>query len=209
MRGLIRADYYMIKAEVKTYLILLGIFTILSFFRKSSDYIVTMQFVVTLMLSLSLMTIDENGKDAYYQQLPFDRRELVKEKYVRGFVFIVPFLIVGSFAGFIITLIYGADISNFFSEVVLSVVYLLQAMDFVIPICIKKEASKSRLLCGICVGVPSLVVTIVANVIIKDMHGINTELAFTLVMLVLVALALLLLPLSYRLSVKYYQAKEF
>lgn len=209
MRGLIRADYYMIKAEIRTYLILLGFFAVFSFFTKSSQYIVTMQFVVTLMLNLSMMTADENGKDAYYQQLPFERKELVKEKYLRGFVYLTPFLLGGCLIGLTVTLFYGLDMKGFISEVMLGVVYLLLSVNIVIPITIKRGTSKSRLICALCVTVPSLLVLNMVDFFVGDIPGIDKELVFTWIMLGLAVLALLSIPLSYRLSVKYYQQKEF
>ena len=209
MKGLIRADYYMLKAEIGTYLKMFGFFAVFSLFTKSSIYIMTMQFVISVMLLLSMMTVDENGKDAYYQQLPFDRKELVKEKYVRGCVFLIPLMLIADFIGFIVTLIYGLDFAQFFSNMMLGIVYLLLTIDIVIPIAIKRGAGKSRFICIFCVFLPPAVLIYPLNAFLKDTPGINADLAVTFLMLAVAVLVLLLVPLSYKLSVKYYQAKEF
>ena len=104
MKGLIKADYYMMKADIRSNLTILGFFALLSVFLKSPMYIMTMQSVVAILFLFSMLTMDENGKDAYYQQLPFDKKELVKEKYVRGFVFLLPFIFVSQVVGLVITL---------------------------------------------------------------------------------------------------------
>ncbi|MDC7286982.1 ABC-2 transporter permease [Blautia schinkii] len=209
MKGLIRVEYYMIKAEIWTYLKMFGLFAVFSLFVKSSLYIMTMQFVTSVMLLLSMMTVDENGKDAYYQQLPFDRRELVKEKYVRGCVFLIPLMLLADFIGFMITLIYGLDLVQFLSNMVLGIVYFLLTIDIVIPIAIKRGAGKSRFICIFCVVLPPAALIFPINAFMKGRPGINADLAATILMLIVVVLVLLLLPISYKLSVKFYQAKEF
>lgn len=209
MKGLIRAEYYMIRAEIGVYLKMLAFFTAFSLFIKSYLYVMTMQFVISVLLLLSMMAVDENGKDAYYQQLPFSRRELVKEKYMRGCVFLIPFMLGADVVGFIITLIYRLDMVEFFGEMTIGMVYLFLAIDIAIPIAIRRGAGRSRLLCIICVFVPCFLLVYPISVFLKGRPGINVEFVVLIMMLAVLALAVLLLPLSYKLSVKFYQAKEF
>ena len=209
MKGLIRAEYYMMKEQLVSLLKLYGFFAALSLFANSSMYIVNMQAVISAIMLISMMAVDENGKDAYYLQLPFDRRELVKEKYVRGCVFLVPFMLMANLTGFIITIICELDFLGFFTETAIGIIYLFLTMDVVIPIAIKKGASKSRTVCLICVFVLCYVLVYLTKVFLKDMPGIDFDLALMIVMWIAAALSVLLLPVSYKLSVKYYLEKEF
>lgn len=209
MKGLIRADYYMLKPQFGTYVKMFFFFIIFSVFMKSPMYLMNMQFVVSLMLLLSMMAADENGKDAYYQQLPFARKELVKEKYVRGIIFLLPFLLAADLIGFLITLIYGMDMIDFISQATLGIVYLLLSINIATPIVIKRGAAKSRFICIAFVLVPCLGLIFSTSYFLKGIPGINIDFVLMIVLAVLAALAVLLLPFSYRLSVKYYQQKEF
>lgn len=210
MKGMIRADYYMMKSTLKVVLITFGLFSIFSIFLKSPLYIITMQSMYAIMILISMMSMDENGRDAYYQQLPFDRKELVKEKYVRGFLFLVPFLLASDVEGFIITLVLKLDFMDFFSQAVLGIAYFLLAMDISIPVLIKHGATmKSRMLCMLFILLPSTLLISFTGTFIKDKPGMDFDSTATVLMLGASALAVLFLPLSYRLSVKYYQEKEF
>ncbi|MDC7286981.1 ABC-2 transporter permease [Blautia schinkii] len=209
MKGLIRADYYIIKEQLGSYFKLFGFFAVISLFAKSSMYIVNMQAVFSAMILISMMAADENGRDAYYQQLPFDRRELVKEKYVRGCVFLLPFMLMANFVGFIITLICELDFLRFFTDMEIGIVYLFLSIDIVIPFAIKKGVAKARLAGFAFVFVPCLVLVYLTKFIVEDMPGIDFVFVVTILMLVLAVLSILLLPFSYRLSLKYYQEREF
>ena len=69
MKGLIRAEYYMMKEQLVSLLKLYGFFAALSLFANSSMYIVNMQAVISAIMLISMMAVDENGKDAYYLSL--------------------------------------------------------------------------------------------------------------------------------------------
>ncbi|MDO4272433.1 MAG: ABC-2 transporter permease [Eubacteriales bacterium] len=209
MKGLLKSDLYMTKKEMINYYKMFGFFIILSVIMKSAIYVITMQLVITVMHLLNMMLLDENGRDAYYLQMPFSRKKLVAEKYVRAVVFLTPFWACAAVASLLITLIFHLDIGDFIGSCLLGVVYLVFSVDVIIPMAIKRGASRIRLLASIIILLPCTGIVLMASTYAKSVSWINSDTLMNYVMAVLAIAAVILLPASYQLSVKYYQKKEF
>lgn len=209
MKGLLKSDLYMMKKEMSSYFKMFGFFIVLSVFMKSANYVMTMQFVITIMHLLSMMAQDENGRDAYYMQMPFSRKEIVLEKYVRSFVFLFPFVVCAAAASLFITFFFHLEFTEFVGYCLMGIVYLVFSIDITIPLAIKRGASRIRLLASILILMPCMGIILATNSYVKNISWISSDTLMNYCIAVLAAVAILLLPVSYRLSVKYYQIKEF
>ncbi|WP_313132862.1 ABC-2 transporter permease [Anaerocolumna sp.] len=211
MSGLILKDILNLKKYMKQMGIILIVYLFMSISFKNPNLIVFMMVFVTTMLIVTSMAYDESTKwDKYALTMPITKKDLVKSKYV--------LLVLLALAGGVISLISAFILSKFigvsdYEEMLLTsagvVLASLLLFSIIIPIIFKMGTEKTRIIMIILFAVPTILITGFSK-IFKDLN--MPQLTAEQVKYLVYAspfIVLLIVFLSYNLSVSILNKKEF
>lgn len=208
MKGLLRKDIYMTAKYYRSILLVVAVFLLLTIFGDGSLFFLTYPVVLSGMLPMTLLSYDTHFRwEQYSGTLPYTRAQLVSAKYLVGLIFSGGVLLVclGVLAlrqilgdGFDWETFLGAGVICFGLGVV--------APTLLLPLAFKFGPEKGRLLfyifigalCGISFGFGET----------GFLSGLSIDNG-AVVALAAVGAALALYLLSWRLSIHFYQKREF
>lgn len=214
MKGLIVKDLLFLKGNLKTVIILFIAFICMSFSMKGMGFAFYLPFIA-IMMCTSTFSYDEYNKwDIYSTSLPISRKKIVKAKYLFSFLA----LIVSFFISLLVTFIVSNIQNNFDAEILLpSIVYGFLAISIVLsimyPLIYKWGVEKGR------VAVFIVIIIFAALIGLASFALKNISLPFSFSSfipffteyqyIILSVLAFLFLYISYLISYKIYEKKEF
>jgi hypothetical protein len=211
MSGLILKDILNLKKYMKQMGIILIVYLFMSISFKNPNLIVFMMVFVTTMLIVTSMAYDESTKwDKYALTMPITKKDLVKSKYV--------LLVLLALSGGVISLISAFILSKFigvsdYEEMLLTsagvVLASLFLFSIIIPIIFKMGTEKTRIIMIILFAVPTILITGFSK-IFKDLN--MPQLTAEQVKYLVYAspfVVLLIVFLSYNLSISILNKKEF
>ena len=89
MRGLIFKDFINMKKQMKTYIMLIVLWAIISVFSESGDFFSGVLLMIPALAVTAAMAYDDRYKwNGYALTMPVTRKDLVASKYVLSFIFI-------------------------------------------------------------------------------------------------------------------------
>ena len=208
MKGLLRKDIYMAAQYYRAVLLVVAVFLLLTIFGDGSLIFLAYPTMISGMLPITLLSYDTHFKwEQYSGTLPYTRAQLVTVKYLMGLIFSGGVLLVclGVLALRQI-LGDGFDLDAFLGAGLLCFVLGVAAPAFLLPLAFKFGPEKGRLL---------------FTVLIASLCGAGFALGQTdflsglaigntvVVALAAAGVTLALYLLSWRLSIHFYQKKEF
>lgn len=217
MKGLILKDFINLKKNFKIFGILTLFYVFLSFAMDSSSYFGTMYTFVFAMLTLSTYTFDEQAKwDGYAMTMPITKDQVVRSKYLVMF-----FLTVGSMIfsfGVLVLLNLIMRSENLFTGIITSALGAAIVVIFYcisIPFITKLGVEKSRFVIVAIYMIPFFAGSIIFRFIrerfpepprnLIRIGSFLVEYAYLLIP----AVVLFALYISYKISVRIYSKKEF
>ncbi len=211
MMSFIKKDFLMIKANIKTFLLIIA-FYIIMFFASEGEFDMTFFLpFVAVMLLFSTFSYDEfNNWNAYSITLPGGRKNAINGKYVGGILLIL----VSTILGFMISIglaVYN-DIFNL-EETLFSLLAVLSSMIIVIsityPLIYKLGLEKGRIAMMIIIFGGVGILSVLGKIIGID--NLNSILSFVIDWdyIVFPVLTIVSLVISYFISIKIYLKKEF
>ncbi len=217
MKGLLLKDFINLKKNFKIFGLLSIIYIVLAVASKDTGFfnsIITMLFAI---LTMSLFSYDDMAKwEIYGLTMPITREDMVKNKYAMLLLLTMFGIAFSSIISIGINIVLKkenlfASISNsFIGAFVVIVLYSI-----VLPIIIKLGVEKARIIILIIMVVPFAVVSAI-NAYLKEGFSVATGSLATLLYstssysyFLLPVIALLILYLSYRISVGIYRKKDF
>ena len=218
IKGLLIKDFKLMKAQMKFFIIIMIVWGIFMSSNFSISFFIGYMAVLFSFLTMSTMNYDEFEKGmAYIFTLPILRKDYIKEKYVFGFMIVALPTVFAACLSYVVAMIKGMDTD--LMEYLLSVVaslgagYLLLA--FEIPLQIKFGQEKSRIVSAISVGLMVGVMGAVGKV--NELQGIDsTEISSSIagigeevLVLLAVLIVVVLLCISYKVSCKFMEKKQF
>jgi ABC-type transport system involved in multi-copper enzyme maturation permease subunit len=215
MTGLILKDLYNLKRYLKQIGLIFVIFGFLALQSKDPTLFIGMVTMIFSMLVITSMSYDDFAKwDKYALTMPILRKDIVLSKYI---LFII-LMIVGTVASGILSLAMNIYLHlNKAMEVVVTCGVMMLVIIFLfsilMPLLLKYGVEKSRILIFVIVGAPAFF----GAVILRLMKYLNIpqpdeallEKLFSVLPYASIVLALLALILSYNISVRIYEKKEF
>lgn len=215
MRGLLVKDYLLLKNQKMYFLSLTIIFTLIAIFTHSPTLIITTLPLFISMFSVSTISYDEfdNGNPFLFT-LPFTKKQYVLGKYIFG----IGIGIIGVFVAAIILSIMSlfTTVDTGILIVALSSINLLIVfMAFLLPVQLKYGSEKGRLVNLVVIGVIWIVGVIILSIstMLKvDVKGILITIANLnpyVAMLVILIISLMIVYISYRVSIKLFSSKQF
>ena len=208
MKGLLRKDIYMAAKYYRAVFGMVAVFLLLMIFVDGSLLFLTYPVLLSGMLPVTLLSYDTHFKwEQYSGTLTYTRAQLVSAKYLMGLIFSGGVLLV-CLVVLALRQIQGGgfDLDAFLAAGLLCFVLGVAAPAFLLPLAFKFGPEKGRLL--FIVLIASLCGAGVALGQADFLSGLAMGNS-TLVALVTVGVTLVLYLLSWRLSIHFYQKKEF
>jgi hypothetical protein len=217
MKGLILKDFVNLKKNAKIMAVLAVFYGIMALTMKDTGFFSAIFTMLFAILTLSLYSYDDMAKwDAFALTMPVSKENIVQGKYIM--------MLLLTFIGFAFSLLFSvfthlsvkseslmSDIQN--CGIAAAVVIFFYSIT--IPIITKMGVEKARLIFFMVYFIPFLLATMLKKIanegqftIPKGVLGIlNTAAEYAYVIIPLVLAAALLI--SYKISVRIYQKKEF
>lgn len=216
MKGLILKDIYSIRITQKTYVLLFLFLCVFGYWMKSPGYVGTMCIVVFATAVLSLFNADQYYHwDTYAAALPLGKRIIVRARYM---LIIVMTLGLAVFTA-IMTGATAALLGMSVSEQVISSVSMCMIIPIfsgiIIPVIYKLGVEKGRVIFMMLFLIPFLVLTLLKDLIrgtavekllVNLQQNPNGQ---VIIAGILLAVSILVLAVSYMISIRIYSNKEF
>lgn len=207
MKGLLLKDFYMLKKYCKTYLLLVLVFLIASFYDSDNWFCYLYPCIFAGIIPITLLGYDERSKwNEYCSVLPYTKTQIVSSKYLMGiFIQVIVVLL------FVLSITLKMCISGLFNiKALLSVTSVmicvfLCSTAFCLPFMFKFGVEKGRLAYFFMIGASCAVASALAisQDGIPNLWGDGINASF-----VLLILSVGLYALSWYLSVAFYQKRE-
>lgn len=211
MAGLILKDILNLKKYMKQLGITLMVFIFIAINLKSPSYLIFMMILITSMMIVTSMAYDENTKwDKYALTMPITKKDLVKSKYVLLVIFALSGGIISLIIGFIISKLTG--VGNYEDMMLTSGGVALASLvlfSILLPVIFKMGIEKARIIMMIIFALPTILITGLAS-LLKDLSIQQpTEEQIRYLGYSSPFIVLLILVISYRLSVGILNKKDF
>lgn len=206
MKGLLLKDWYMSIRYCRAFLVLVGVFLVVSFFENDNFFFQLYPTMIASIIPMSLISYDERDRwTAYSGTLPYTRRQLVSAKYLIGLFFgAFSFLVsLAAFAVFMITSDTFSIESFLFIAVRLLVLGLI-GPTFLLPFVFKFGAEKGRIIFYVMIGLPCATGILLTGLGFQNALTQNNF----IILLVMGVLSIGLYALSWNLSIYFYQKRE-
>lgn len=217
MTGLILKDLVNLKRYGKTLVIVIAIYVVMSFINKDASMFNSIFTVVLAMITISSYSFDEAAKwDSYALSMPVNRKDIVKSKYYLLLIISAIGLGVNLIFSIGINLYIGSDnLLNGFEFSLIGAMGLLFLNSIIIPFITKLGVEKARIIMIIVFMLPTGIIYLGMNTLNKGTLIIPKQIleVGNLILqykYIIVPIALIIvLSISYNVSVKIYQKKQF
>ena len=217
MKGLIIKDLCVLKNQMKTLLLVLAFFIIFSIINEDATFILFLVPFYMIMILITTFNYDEFNKwDSYCNSLPLSRKEIVKSKYILFNATSLIVLILGILASFIIpSFIENTTFESLFASIIGVAFGICLVISLLIPFYYKFGSSKGRIMLFLCIVILALLIGAITSLdifnnkelmnIINSLNNLNLGM-FTLLLIIL---TVIIMSISYYISVRIYKNKEF
>ena len=217
MKGLIIKDLCVLKNQMKTLLLVLAFFIIFSIINEDATFILFLVPFYMIMILITTFNYDEFNKwDSYCNSLPLSRKEIVKSKYILFNATSLIALILGILASFIIpSFIENTTFESLFASIIGVAFGICLVISLLIPFYYKFGSSKGRIMLFLCIVILALLIGAITSLdifnnkelmnIINSLNNLNLGM-FTLLLIIL---TVIIMFISYYISVRIYKNKEF
>lgn len=211
MKGLIKKDFLLIKSNLKSFIVIILVFTLFSMKGEGFNVSFILPFLA-IMMFISTFSWDEfNNFNAYAITLPIGRRNIVKSKYISAIIFIAIATIIGLIITYLTTILSKNifDIEVILSNLFGTILGLSIILAIWLPIVYKFGVEKGRIM--LFVGVFAIVFLCVTLSKLFDFTSlINFLNSLDKVLFIAIPLSsIAIMVISYLISVRIYLKKEF
>ena len=207
MKGLLLKDFYMMLKYCRSYLLIAVVFFAMSFMSTENLIFIFYPCVISAMLPVTLLSIDERSRWLpYAATLPVTRAQIVSEKYLLGLIAQGALLIVTLLVQSAGMLSRGTfDAAELMTLALMLVVACFFAASIILPVMFKLGVEKGRIaylaVIGFICGASA-----VANTVFRDQ--LQAQVTPTGLLPILCIATVALYALSWRLSILFYQKRE-
>lgn len=212
MIGLLKKDLLVIKRNFKPMQLLIILVCIIPLTQNPQFALPIFGSIVVFFFSttaISIFSYDESARwDRYEPALPFKRKKLVGEKYILSIIFILSSTFISLLVSFLMTVYASIPIYQMLNATLISFLISLVYFSIMLPAIYKFGIELGRNILYVIILLPVSIITIIGMFKIKIDLGFiyNNYIFFKQVLLVL---TILIFYLSYKLSVKIYEKKQF
>lgn len=217
MTGLILKDLVNLKRYGRTLAIVIAIYAVMSFINKDASMFNSIFTVVLAMITISSYSFDEAAKwDSYALSMPVNRKDIVKSKYYLLLIISALGLGVNLIFSIGINLYIGSDnLLKGFEFSLIGAMGLLFLNSIIIPFITKLGVEKARIIMIIVFMLPTGIIYLGMNTLnngtltipkkIIEIGNLILQYKYIIVPIAII----IVLSISYNVSVKIYQKKQF
>ena len=217
MKGLIIKDLCVLKNQMKTLLLVLAFFIIFSIINEDATFILFLVPFYMIMILITTFNYDEFNKwDSFCNSLPLSRKEIVKSKYILFNATSLIVLILGIIASLIIpNFIENITFESIFASIIGVAFGICLVISLLIPFYYKFGSQKGRIMLFLCIVILALLIGAITSLDIFNnielMNLINNlnNLSLGMFALLLIIVTVIIMTISYYISIKIYSNKEF
>lgn len=216
MKGLIIKDLCVIKNQMKSLLLVLALFIFLSIANKDATFVLFLIPFYMIMILITTFSYDEFNKwECYCNSLPLSRKEIVKSKYILFNATSLIVLILGVLASFIIpNFIENTTFESIYASIIGVAFGICLVISLLIPFYYKFGSQKGRIMLFLIVAILALLIGTITSLDVFNnielMNIINSlnNLSLGMFTLLLIIVTIIIMTISYYISVKIYSNKE-
>ena len=208
MKSLILKDLTAFQSYVKTLVLFVLFFTIITFSMDDASFLSGMIILWMAMLPISSFSYDQHAKwDLFAQTLPVTRKQIVQAKYVLGLLFVGFATVLAIILNSIVSSVKSLPIEwNVLIESNLLIgLVAIVFLSILFPLIYKYGVEKSRMLIIVVVAIPTIIFVYFSNNNLQLLNNITPQ--------TLLAsggvFAIIAMVISYFTSLKLYTAKDF
>ena len=217
MKGLIIKDLCVLKNQMKTLLLVLLFFIIISIVNEDATFILFLIPFYMIMILITTFNYDEFNKwESYCNSLPLSRKEIVKAKYILFNAASLIILILGVLGSFIIpNFIENTTFESIFASIIGVAFAIYLVISLLIPFYYKFGSQRGRIMLFLCVTILALLIGVITSLdifnnielmsIINNLNNLSLGVFISLLLLIVI----IIMSISYFISVRIYYNKEF
>ena len=217
MKGLIIKDLCVIKNQMKSLLLVLALFIFLSIANKDATFVLFLIPFYMIMILITTFSYDEFNKwECYCNSLPLSRKEIVKAKYILFNASSLILIILGILASFIIpNFIENTTFESIYASIIGVAFGICLVISLLIPFYYKFGSQKGRIMLFLTIAILALLIGAITSLDIFNnielMNIINSlnSLSLGMFTILLIIITVIIMTISYYISIKIYSNKEF
>ena len=218
MKGLILKDLYNLKAYAKQYILTLLMFAFIGCVIGSSAYSQGLVTLYLCMMPVTAFSLDESSHwDRYALTMPIGRKDLVAAKYVMVLITIGSAFILSGIMTVVIRFRMGesTDMQGWMADglsLAIILIYGLLFCSVLLPFSFKFGAERARMIIILIVLIPVAAIFLISHLVDLDRIDLGALLAGINPLFILAAVVLvtfILFGISYMISCRIYEKKEF
>ena len=217
MKGLIIKDLCVIKNQMRSLLLILVFFVFISIINKDATFILFLVPFYMIMILITTFSYDEFNKwECYCNSLPLSRKEIVKAKYLLFNASSLIVLILGVLASFIIpNFIENTTFESIYASIIGVAFGICLVISLLIPFYYKFGSQKGRIMLFLTIAILALLIGMITSLDIFNnielMNIINSlnNLSLGMFTILLIIITVIIMAISYYISIKIYSNKEF
>lgn len=216
MKGLIIKDLCVIKNQMRSLLLILVFFVFISIINKDATFILFLVPFYMIMILITTFSYDEFNKwECYCNSLPLSRKEIVKAKYLLFNATSLIVLVLGILASIIVpNFIENITFESIYASIIGVAFGICLVISLLIPFYYKFGSNKGRIMLFITITILALIIGIITsldifnNVELMNMINSLNNLSIGMFTLLLIIVTVIIMTISYYISVRIYNNKE-
>ena len=216
MKGLIIKDLCVLKNQMKTLLLVLAFFIIFSIINEDATFILFLVPFYMIMILITTFSYDEFNKwECYCNSLPLSRKEIVKAKYLLFNATSLIVLVLGILASIIVpSFIENTTFESIYASIIGVAFGICLVISLLIPFYYKFGSNKGRIMLFLTITILALIIGIITsldifnNVELMNMINSLNNLSIGMFTLLLIIVTVIIMTISYYISVRIYNNKE-
>lgn len=216
MKGLIIKDLCVIKNQMRSLLLILVFFVFISIINKDATFILFLVPFYMIMILITTFSYDEFNKwECYCNSLPLSRKEIVKAKYLLFNATSLIVLVLGILASIIVpNFIENTTFESIYASIIGVAFGICLVISLLIPFYYKFGSNKGRIMLFLTITILALIIGIITsldifnNVELMNMINSLNNLSIGMFTLLLIIVTVIIMTISYYISVRIYNNKE-
>lgn len=210
MKGLILKDILCMKSQLKYFLICFGVYIIIFSVQGSVAAVGTFSILLVSIFTSVCASFDESCKwNRYAITLPYPRCRIVEARYLGLFIFSVGMNFLCILIGVISALIRNVPIDSIFSLNIIFCCIALLLIALMLPVLYRFGATKARFITMLFVMLPAMGISFISVFDFSFLSLGIPAIPANVLLLISAAITIGIYFLSYKLSVKIYNKREF
>jgi ABC-type transport system involved in multi-copper enzyme maturation permease subunit len=217
MTGMIIKDFINLRNNIKILLIFIAVYGVMSFAMQDSSLFSTVFTIVCAILTLNLYSYDEVAKwDSFALTMPVSKEAMVQEKYIMMLLLTLSGVVLGTVFSVLIYLTSGIGVPlDNIRGCILGAAAAIIFYSIAIPVITKTGVEKARFVLIAVYAIPFAAVVFIGKAI-KDKTLVLPEQVIDLALyfwknayIFITVVLLVVLAISYVISIRIYRKKEF